>query len=305
MLATVAAFVRLSRLKFLAGGFLGGAFGTAMGTYATGRFDVRAFVVAQGTITGFHLMTHYANDYFDRACDARSRRTDYSGGSGALVDGSLPPAVALVAALVCAATGVVLVAVLGLAVHTVVAAAIGAAVGALAWAYSAPPLRLAARGLGECDTALVVAVLVPLCAFAAQLPPPTAYAAAIASTLPAGAAMFAMMLAVEFPDLASDTVGGKRNLLVRAGAARGRGYGSAATRATYAAVAAAIVAGAPPALGFMEALSLPPALDLCRAFATVDAADWRACEALAARGVAFFFLVSFDALLAYAAAPHT
>ena len=42
---------------------------------------------------------------------------------------------------------------------------------------------------------------------------------------------------------------------------------------------------------------------LARALAVAPCADPAADEALAARGVAFFFLVSFDALLAYAAAP--
>jgi len=286
--ATTLAFVRLSRPKFLIGGLIGGALGTALANHVAGRFDPRAYALAQLTITAFHLMTHYANDYFDRACDARSVRTPYSGGSGALVDGSLHPRVALRAAA------------LGLLAHAGIAAAVGASIGALAWAYSAPPLRLLARGLGELDTAVIVAILVPLCAYAAQRPPLVVLA--LASTLPGAAAMFAMMLAVEFPDLASDTVGGKRNLVVRFGPARARSFALAAVVATYGAVAIALACGAPPALAFLELLSLPAAVGLGRALRSRATGRGVADEVLAGRGVAFFVVVTFDALLAYAVA---
>jgi len=295
-------FVRLSRLKFLAGGFVGGALGTAMASYVSGRIDLGAYALAQTTITAFHLMTHYCNDYFDRACDVRSVRTPYSGGSGALVDGSLPPSVALSAALACAFAGCAGAVALALVAHAGLAAGFGLAICCLAWAYSAPPLRLLARGLGELDTALVVAILVPLCAYTAQRP--ALGALAVTSTLPAAAAMFAMMLAVEYPDLAADAAGGKRNLVVRAGPRRAQAYGIAATMATYAAVGLALIAGAPPALAILEALSLPLALGYVRALATRDGDEPGADEAIAARGVAFFFIVAFYALLAYAAAPR-
>jgi 1,4-dihydroxy-2-naphthoate octaprenyltransferase len=300
VLRAVLAFVRLSRLKFLSGGLVGGAFGTAMSLAVGARFDILAYAFAQLTITSFHLMTHYANDYFDRAADVRSVRTPYSGGSGTLVDGSLSSRVALVAAGASASIGCA--GALALAAHAPIAAGIAVAIGALAWAYSAPPLRLLARGLGELDTALVVAVLVPLCAFAAQRPPLGAFGIALASTLPAAAAIFAMMLAVEYPDLASDAVGGKRNLVVRAGPRRACAYGIAAVVATYAAVGVAIATGAPPALGFVEATSVPLGIGLARRFAARAASGSRYDdEALAGTGVAFFFMVSLDVLLAYLA----
>jgi len=302
VLRAVLAFVRLSRLKFLSGGLVGGAFGTAISHAVGARFDVVAYALAQFTITSFHLMTHYANDYFDRAADVRSVRTPYSGGSGALVDGSLSPRVALVAAGACASVGCAGAIALALVAHAPIAAWIAVAIGAFAWTYSAPPLRLLARGLGELDTALVVAVLVPLCAFAAQRPHLGGFGIALASTLPGAAAIFAMMLAVEYPDHASDAVGEKRNLVVRAGPSRACAYGIAAVVVTYVAVGIAMATGAPPALGFVEATSVPLGIGLARRFAERAAsADGYDDEALAGSGVAFFFIVSLDALLAYLA----
>lgn len=294
------AFIRLSRLKFLVGGFVGAGLGTAIAVDSGARFDLAAYAIAQLTITAFHLMTHYANDYFDRAADMRSVRTPYSGGSGALVDGSLAPRIAFVAAVACAIAGSAGACALVASARAPIAAAIAIAIGALAWTYSAPPLRLLARGLGELDTALVVGVLVPLCAFAAQRPPLGAFGVAVASTLPAAGAIFAMMLAVQYPDLDSDAAGGKRNLIVRAGPLRARTYGVWAVAFTYAAVVVAIAIGAPPALGFVEATSVPFGFGLARRFARRTAArNAGDDEALAGTGVVFFFLVSLDTLLAY------
>ncbi len=93
----------------------------------------------------------------------------------------------------------------------------GLAIGALAWAYSAPPLRLLARGLGELDTVAVVALLVPLAGYATFAHALGTHA--LLATIPGAFAMFAMMLAVEIPDVAVDKASGKRNLVVRWGVA--------------------------------------------------------------------------------------
>ncbi|MDQ6942959.1 MAG: prenyltransferase, partial [Candidatus Eremiobacteraeota bacterium] len=160
------AFIRLSRPLFLYGGFAGVALGAAVAHAAGLRLDVAAYVWVQALVTSFQLMVHYANDYFDREADAHATRTAWSGGSGVLTAHMLSPRVALVAALVCAALGLVVTARFALAGNAPVAW-LGLAIGVLAWCYSAPPVRFAARGLGELDAALVVAVLVPLAGFAA------------------------------------------------------------------------------------------------------------------------------------------
>jgi 1,4-dihydroxy-2-naphthoate polyprenyltransferase len=214
---TLRAFVRLTRPLFLYGGFAGVALGAAVARWAGYQLDLTTYLWAQALVTSFHLMVHYANDYFDRECDASAQRTAWSGGSGALLDGSLAPRVALVAALVCAALGLVVSARFAPAGNPVVAW-LGVAIFVFAWCYSAPPVRFAARGLGEIDTALVVAVLVPFvgyAAFAGRLDARIANA-----TIAPAAAMFAMMLCVELPDAGSDCIAGKRNLMVVFGPAR-------------------------------------------------------------------------------------
>jgi 1,4-dihydroxy-2-naphthoate octaprenyltransferase len=211
----VRAFVRLARPAFLLGGFAGFGLGAAVARFDGYALDWRAYLWGQLIVTSFHLMVHFSNDYFDQATDALATRTSWSGGSGVLPDGALLPWVALAAALACAAIGLAGTLRAALAGDAVLGV-LGLAIGGLAWAYSAPPLRLLARGLGELDTVAVVALLVPLAGYATFANALGAHA--WIATIPGACAMFAMMLAVEMPDVAADTATGKRNLVVRWGA---------------------------------------------------------------------------------------
>ena len=236
------AFVRLSRLHFLAGGILGVALGAAMVNWTHHAIDVQTLLLVQAFVTCAQLMTHYSNEYFDRETDALAQRTAFSGGSGVLAEGHLQPRVALNAAFavlflaLCA-----LAALAGLGKWNAVG--IGAVITLLAWEYSAPPLRLHSRALGELATAAIVGALVPLFAFAALSG--TVTALAIASAVPAACAMFAMMLCVEIPDISADAATGKRNLLVRFGSSAAPTLIAIAVSALVLAVAVAVRMGAP------------------------------------------------------------
>ncbi|GAC1405247.1 MAG: hypothetical protein NVSMB64_09780 [Candidatus Velthaea sp.] len=291
LMAIAAAFIRLSRPKFLIGGVLGFAFGAAIAAFEGFPLSLPLYASGQLLVSAFHLMVHYANDYFDRASDARAVRTPFSGGSGTLVDGSLSPRVALNAALCCTAFGLAATVAFALAGNTAVAL-LGAAIGVLAWTYSAPPLRLLARGLGELDTAIVVGMLVPLtgyAVFASRID-----GRAVAATLAPACAMFAMMIAVEGPDIAADAATGKRNLVVRWGRRR-------AARAARGAVGLAIAGGAlwaftarlPCAL--LGLALIVPGRALIQALFRPQAAP----AEVAGRGVTLFFASMLFGLLAY------
>jgi 1,4-dihydroxy-2-naphthoate octaprenyltransferase len=213
-LSPLRAFLRLSRPLFLYGGFAGVALGAAVARWTGHPLDAATYAWVQLMVSSFHLMVHYANDYFDRESDVGAERTRWSGGSGVLVDGHLRPEIALYASLACAAAGLVACARFALAGDALVAA-IGIAILVFAWCYSAPPVRFAARGLGELDTALVVALLFPFAgyaAFAGRIGAPIALA-----VIAPAFAMIAMMLCVELPDAGCDVRAGKRNLVVRFG----------------------------------------------------------------------------------------
>jgi 1,4-dihydroxy-2-naphthoate octaprenyltransferase len=176
-------------------------------------FSRSAFALGQVVVTAAQLMTHYANDYFDLEADRANRTpTRWSGGSRVLVSGALAPAVALRAAralLVAALAGAAIVA----ARSNGWAAFVSLAMIGLAWAYSAPPLRLVASGAGEVTTAVVVTLLVPLFGFVLQAGAPAG--PIFLAAAPPFALQLAMLLAIEFPDLEGDTVSGKKTLAVR------------------------------------------------------------------------------------------
>jgi 1,4-dihydroxy-2-naphthoate octaprenyltransferase len=257
-LARILAFIKLGRPQFLVGGFvlygLGAATAAVAGHVAV---DWPLYFWGQLVITMTQLMTHYANDYFDLEADrANATPTRWSGGSRVLPGGALSPRVALVAALVLA-TGA-LVAAVTLATRVPGAPLVlplALAMIALSWAYSAPPLRLHSRGVGELTTAVVVTLLTPLFGYYVQaraLGP-----ALFLAVVPLCGLQFAMLLAIEFPDAAGDAAGGKRTLVVRRGAAFAARLYAIVVAASFVALPVLAWAGLPGRVAAAAALLAP------------------------------------------------
>ena len=204
------AFIRLSRLHFLAGGFLMYGLGAA----AAPGVDIGPYWVGQAMVTASQITAHYVNEYADLEHDRRvENRTIFSGGSGVLAGGELLPVVALRAAW--ASTLIALVAAALLVGVNIWAAGLGVASLAVSWAYSMPPARLLGRGTGELAASAVVAGAFPLIGSLAQDASPNSELWwAVAVLVPVHGAM---MLAFEVPDLEADTGSGKRVLAVRLG----------------------------------------------------------------------------------------
>ncbi len=215
----LAAFVRLGRPLFLGGGFVLYGLGVAVAALGGAPIDWGRYAWGQLIVTAIQLATHYSNDYFDLEADRANRTpTRWSGGSRVLLSDGVPAWIALATAVVL--TTIALLASVTLARRTPEASpvlGVALAMMGLAWAYSAPPVRLCARGWGELTTAVVVTLLVPLLGWVLQVGAVRA-PLLLAVALPC-ALQFAMLLAIEFPDAAGDAVTGKRTLVVRLGAA--------------------------------------------------------------------------------------
>jgi len=287
----VIAFVKLGRPLFLGGGFVLYALGAAVAAWSGHAIDWRRYALGQGAVTAFQLMTHYANDYFDLEADrANATPTRWSGGSRVLAGGALPPRVALIAALAFAA--------LGTAVGTQLldAAPTLAAILVFAWCYSAPPLRLCARGLGELDTALVVTGLVPWLAFSLQGGGSTALL--VAALVPLVLLQVAMLLAIELPDAAGDAATGKRTLVVRFGARTAVRLYIALTAVAYLWLPIAWWLGVPPLACACAALPAPFAAWRIARMAG-DAADPAGYERLTFAAVALLVATSAAMLIGF------
>jgi 1,4-dihydroxy-2-naphthoate octaprenyltransferase len=217
-LRTILAFVKLGRPLFLGGGFVMYGLGAALAGYAGARIDWARYAWGQLAVTSIQLMTHYSNDYFDIAADrANKTPTRWSGGSRVLAEGALPPSAALIAALVLSVIALVTVARFATGPFPPLVGPQVLLMLSLAWAYSAPPLRLCARGLGELTTSVVVTLLVPVLGFALQARRPVGWLPL--AVIPACIFQFTMLLSIEWPDAAGDAATGKRTLVVRLGGA--------------------------------------------------------------------------------------
>jgi 1,4-dihydroxy-2-naphthoate octaprenyltransferase len=157
---------------------------------------------------------HYANEFADYDTDARTKRTPYSGGSGALQQLRLPRIRALQAAWGSALLGAA-ISILSMQRGSLPSVAVGIlTLGTVfGWMYSLKPLALGWRGLGELDNALLGGVLLPLYGYVVQAG--AVDVGVILALLPFGASAFINLLATTWPDRVADESVGKRTLATR------------------------------------------------------------------------------------------
>ena len=211
-----------------------------------------------------HLGLNVANDVFDAisgADDANVNPTMFSGGSRVIQYGlvSLRQMIALSATFYALATaiGVVLVLLAGPGLLWLGVAGILISV-----FYTAPPLKLVHRGLGEAAVALGFGPIMVLGAYYVQAGNYTLRPLVL--SIPVAVMVMLILYANEIPDRASDALAGKRTLVVRL--TRGaviRGYAIAATVA-YSALAAGVVAGILPWPTLLALVTLPLAVRTAR-----------------------------------------
>lgn len=163
------------------------------------------------------LMTHYNNEFCDLETDRATGISTYiSGGSRVLLRGLIPPVTAHVAAIV----SLLLAAILTLMI--ILFFNIGTLFLALVipcffvgWFYSAQPIKLVSRGMGEISIVIVTCFLLPLTAYYLQTS--TMTMGMIAPGIPIGLFTFALILTTELPDIDADALTGKMTLSARLG----------------------------------------------------------------------------------------
>ena len=203
-------FLRLGRPLFLVGGFVLHSLGATIALYQGATLHWPALLWGQIAVTATQLMTHYSNDYYDLAADrANLTPTRWSGGSRVLVEGGVQPAVARQTALL---LGLVTLGAAGmlafvwqrgpLTLPLLLLALL------LAWGYSAPPMQLHSRGLGELVGAFLIPGLTVLVGYYLQAGRLTLLP--LLAALPLCLFQFVMLVCIELPDAAGDAAAGKR-----------------------------------------------------------------------------------------------
>ena len=268
-----AAFVQLGRLKFLLYSPILYGLGAAAAVGAGARVNPATYFFGLATVWVTHAMTHYCNEYFDYEADlANKAATPFTGGSRVLVRGLLPRSVALRTAVGLTAVSLAMM----LALPTLAAKLVCLAAILLAWMYSAPPVRLVGRGLGEITVVAVLNVLTPV--FGCVVQRGAVSAPLLATVLPLAVVGYMRMLVMSIPDREGDAAAGKRTLVVRLGPEAVVRIHNAGMLAAYVVLPGLVVfAGLPWQVAVAMALTAPLAF---RQGQRLSAGAWRSSEML-------------------------
>ena len=256
-----ALWLKALRLQFYPMTFLAYWLGALLATQG-GAIHRPAFWLGYLTLFLIEAATVFVNDARDVHADRANRFWGpFNGGSRVAADGPLTPATLIRAALGAGAAALVAA---GLALSAAPAGAAPAAALALAAlavaaiGYTAPPIALSHRGLGELDVALThsAGVLVAGAALqGASLLQPDLWIV----SLPLALSIFPAILLSGVPDVEGDRLAGKRTLVVKLGVARAfRLAAAVALLAALAAFACARTSGG-AALAWLWAFALPHA----------------------------------------------
>jgi len=207
-----------SRPKFLVASAAPVLVGSCLGCATVGSFNWPLFILAMLGIMAIHSGANMANDYFDHLSGndwANKNPTPFSGGSRYIQEGILSPKAILLTALVALTVGSALGVVIILLTRSVFILTLGL-VGLLGgFFYTATPLKLGYRCVGELVIALLFGLLPVYGSYYLQ----TRVIDAI-PLLPAaivGILIFLVIFVNEFPDLQADAAVNKRTLVVRLG----------------------------------------------------------------------------------------
>jgi len=206
-----------------------------------------------------HAGINVLNDYYDalNGSDAANaeRRFPYTGGSRFIQNGVL--SLRTTRAFGYGLLGAVVPAGLWLAHASAPGLLwVGLAGLAIGWAYSAPPLKLMSRGLGEAAVACGWLIVV----LGADYVQRGAFSwTPVAAGLGYGLHVANLLFINQFPDLKADAAAGKRNLVVRLGPERARWLYPAILAAASLWLAGAVLAGTLPALALVTLASVFPA----------------------------------------------
>lgn len=217
-----------------------------------------SFVLAAVGALLAHAGSNVLNDYYDELNGTDSGNTErvfpFTGGSRFIQNGVLTPRQMLLwGALLMFGTmliGLVLLLRGGLPLLW-----LGLLGLVLAWAYSAPPLALNSRGLGELVVAVGFGLMVPLgvdLVLREELASLPLFAGASYALLVAG-----ILYLNQFPDLDADRLAGKWHWVVRLGARRGRWVYPVLVLVAYGLLALGVLAGPLPTWTLLGLLPLP------------------------------------------------
>jgi 1,4-dihydroxy-2-naphthoate octaprenyltransferase len=228
MSASIAKMLQVARIQFLICGMALFAFGSLWAIILGAPIFLSRILFGYLVLLPAHLSISYSNDYFDIDVDKYGKPTAFTGGSGVLVDnpGLRKPAkwTAITLILCSLALGIVFLIIYRFPIWFFGFVLLGNLLG---WFYSAPPIRLAYRGLGELSMAISIGLLIP--GFGYLVTSGQINQDGMLFIIPLTLYGLAFILNVEIPDMESDRLGNKRTWVAR----KGRGFGFTVIAASF------------------------------------------------------------------------
>ena len=257
-------FFRATRLPFLSATFVPVLLGLAIAA-RSGTFDPLTAFLTVIAAAAVHLGLNVSNDVFDDLLGADRLNytpTPYSGGSRVIQYGLLSRReMALLSAGLYGAAiliGLVLVAM----TRSVELLVIGVAGVIISLSYTAPPLKLVYRGLGEFAVALGFGPVMLFGAYVVQ----TGHISleAVVASVPVAIFVALILYVNEIPDRPADAAAGKRTLVVRFSPETVRLAYLVAAIAAFAIIVAGVAASLLPLPTLVALAALPLALQVYR-----------------------------------------
>jgi len=192
--------------------------GSALGFTVSGSFSVGLFVLALLAIMALHAGANVTNDYFDHVSQndwVNQNPTPFSGGSRFIQNGLLSPKATLLAGLAYLAIGAGIGLIIVFLTRSTFVLGIGLAGVLGAYFYTAGPVQLGYRGIGEIVIGFLFGVLPVYASYYLQ-----AQSVDLLPLFPGiivAILIFLVILINEFPDLAADRQVHKKTMIVLLG----------------------------------------------------------------------------------------
>ncbi len=247
--------------------------GSALGYSVGDSFHLGLFVLATLAIMALHAGANVTNDYFDSASRAdwvNEHPTPFSGGRQFIQKGILSARATLLAGLGYLATGAAIGLVIVALTRSVFILGIGLAGFLGAYFYTAGPIRLGYRGVGEIVIGILFGILPVYASYYLQTQ--TVDLLPLLPALIVAILIFLVIFINEFPDLPADAKVGKKTMVVFLGPAACVVIYRATLAATYVAAALMLMHGALFFAGVFYLLTLPLAIFAMRSANTADLA---------------------------------
>lgn len=211
-----------TRPGFMAASVVPVLLGTAAYAHQGGQVSLLLLLLSVIAVMLVHAGVNVLNDYYDELNGADRLNTQrifpFTGGSRFIQNNVMDTRETFIFGIALLIAAIVLG--IGLSLHSGIALIwIGMAGLLLGWGYSAPPLRLNSRGLGEITVALGFGTLPPLGAWFVQSGELTWYPVLV--SIPTALLVMNILVINQFPDLVADKAAGKHHWIVRLGADKG------------------------------------------------------------------------------------